>query len=418
MIDIWENTFNIKKIYNKEMYYKSRSWNRQRVQKFLLAYDNERILECMLIIHYNNEQSRDLTIELSNMYNCIVGCQFCASGNLKQSAVELSEYDYIAQINTCLKYSDVDPNNYENFYISFYGIGEPSVVYRRIGNVIPVIKRKFLHAQFNIATFGFNEKCFDYWREFTPDIRTLQIPFYSSNRNTLKKIVRNLPDNYDFVKVLKQAIGYKKYHEKCRVKINYIVIQDCNDNVDEVKKLMEILYPYLSMICIRISYLNYTRIGKRNGYISASTYKIKEIYDLLSSRRFECYIFGTEKNIEVGCGQLLQNHISSEMKKTTIYLDHNIYIECLDNPDFKSNIMETREKGERRIVYSPAHIEEVYKVAKDSNSKYQNKMSDLLKIIDEITKSEEFLPAYGGIYITTEPTRKCYKRVINVDTTE
>ena len=293
------------------MKYSARSWDKQSVRKYLLDYDGERIIECMLIIHYLDQEIHDLTIELSNMYNCVVGCRFCASGNLKKSVIKLKKEDYITQINTCLQESNINPNTYQNFYVSFYGIGEPSVVCHEIGSIMPIIKEKYPHAKFNIATFGFNSACFDVWRRDYPPIRTLQIPFYSSNSNVLKQIVRNLPEGYDFSCILKKALEYKKIFGSCRVKINYIVIQNINDSDEDVDDLLTILKPYLNDICIRISYLNYTKIGKSNGYYSASAQRINEIYHRIENRGFNCYIFGSEMNVEVGCGQLLQDYISS-----------------------------------------------------------------------------------------------------------
>lgn len=310
-IDLWHKTFPIIKMYERNADYLARSWNKQSVRKYLLDYDGDRIIECMLIIHYRGKTVHDLTIELSNMYNCVVGCRFCASGNLNKSVVSLKAEDYITQINTCLKDSQVDPAAYQNFRVSFYGIGEPSVVYDEIGYVMPIIKERYPHSSFNIATFGFNRECFAFWKKCCPDIKTIQIPYYSYEKDMLKNIVKNLPEDYDFLSILQKALEYKKVYIHCRVKINYIVIQNTNDSDEELDNLLKILAPFVKDICIRISYLNYTKIGKSNGYFSASAERIQEIYHKISDKGFECYIFGSERNIEVGCGQLLQDYISS-----------------------------------------------------------------------------------------------------------
>lgn len=311
--NIWENSFRIINVFKKKTKYFARSWDEQIVYKFLLDYDRERIIECMLIFHYNNHNIHDVTIEISNMYNCIVGCKFCASGNLKNTVFILEKEDYIAQINTCLKACSIDPNKYKNFFISFYGIGEPSVVFKQISDAIIIIKSKYHHARFNIATFGFDINCFGYWEKNVPYIRTLQIPYYSGNIKCLKKLVRNLPDGYNFIEILKKALLYKRKYNFCRVKINYIVIWKINDANEDIEKLLKILIPYRKEICIRISYLNYTKVGEDEGFKSASTKTIQNVYTKISSSGFECYIFGSENNIEVGCGQLLQDYISANI---------------------------------------------------------------------------------------------------------
>lgn len=294
--------------------FNARNWNNQLVHKYLLRYDKEsidRIIECMTIIHYKDEDVRDLTIELSNMYNCIVGCKFCASGALPESVYVLEPIDYVRQLNTCIKESGVNPFEFKNFYVSFAGIGEPSVVYKNIAQGMRIIHDMYPHVRFNIATFGYDIACFEYWSEKSPFIRTLQIPFYSMNDLVLKDIVSNIPDNYSFLNVLTKAMDYKKNHNECRIKVNYIVMRDINDTDNDVNLLCEYLEPYRDQISIKVSYLNYTRPGEENNICSPGTNKLKSINNRFNNHGISSYIFGTSYNTEVGCGQLIQSHISS-----------------------------------------------------------------------------------------------------------
>lgn len=307
-------TMDIVKRIEKVATYRARNWDNQLVHKYLLSYKVDginRIIECMTIIHYQGEKVRDLTIELSNMYNCVVGCRFCASAALPETTYFLEPIDYVRQLNTCIKESGVDPSEFENFYVSFAGIGEPSVVHRKIADGMIMIRDLYPNVKFNIATFGFNSKCFNYWKRLNLPIRTLQIPFYSYKEETLKYIVQNLPDSYNFEQILLQAIEYKNKYLECRIKVNFIAMKDINDSLDDVAQMCQKLKPYKDDIVIKISFLNYTKPGEENNIIASESEQLEEIENYIKMEGFSCYIFGTSKNIEVGCGQLAQNHISS-----------------------------------------------------------------------------------------------------------
>lgn len=303
----------IKKV-EKVAEFNARSWNNQLVHKYLLRYDKhstDRIIECMSIFHYKDEHVRDLTIELSNMYNCIVGCKFCASGALPESVYVLEPIDYVRQLNTCTKESGINPFEFENFYVSFAGIGEPSVVYKNIARGMQMIHDLYPHVQFNIATFGYDIKCFEYWNKTSHYIRTLQIPYYSYRRDKLQEVVKNLPEDYDFLNILRGAVTYKVSHNNCRIKINYIVMMNVNDSDEDIQYLCKILKPYNEFLAVKVSYLNYTKPGEVSNLVSPGTHRLKEIQDIFKQNGFSSYIFGTSFNTEVGCGQLIQNHISS-----------------------------------------------------------------------------------------------------------
>lgn len=305
----------IKKV-EKVAEFNARSWNNQLVHKYLLRYDKnsaDRIIECMSIFHYKDEKVRDLTIELSNMYNCVVGCKFCASGALPESVYVLEPIDYIRQLNTCTKESGINPLDFENFYVSFAGIGEPSVVYKNIARGMQMIHDLYPHVQFNIATFGYDSRCFEYWNKTCHYIRTLQIPYYSFRKKMLKKVVSNLPNDYEFLNVLKKAVAYKVSHNTCRIKINYIVMVNVNDSDEDVRYLCEVLKPYCEYLAVKVSYLNYTKPGEVSNLVSPGTQRLTEIRNTLLENGFSSYIFGTSFNTEVGCGQLIQSHISSNI---------------------------------------------------------------------------------------------------------
>lgn len=302
--------FEVAKKISKKIDFNSRNWNKEIIDRYLLKYDNKRIIESMLIVHLQNNIPRDLTIEVSNMYNCPVGCRFCASGSLKESTSLLQAEDYLEQVEICLKESNENPNNYPNFYIAFTGIGEPSIAKVEIAKGIELIRKKYSNVQINIATTGFDISCFKYWSERNLPIRTLQLPFYSCEETKLKYIIKNLPENYDLIRNIKEAIEYKKEHNLCRIKLNYVVIDNINDSTSDINKMIEYLEPFKKEIIIKLSFLNYTQKCKENKLFSPNINQMLNILEMLKAKGFDCYLFGTENNTELGCGQLVQNYIS------------------------------------------------------------------------------------------------------------
>lgn len=307
-MDIIERVYNVSR-------FSARSWNNQTINKYLMAYrrgDRKRILEAMVITHYCDDTLCDVTIELSNMYNCIVGCDFCASAALPEQPVNLEPIDYVRQLNTCIKESGIEPKDFQNFYVSFAGIGEPSAVYKSIAKGMFMILDLYDHVKFNIATFGFDCQCFTYWDECNLPIRTLQIPYYSGDNTIMKTIVKNLPDNYDFDNVIKAAVEYHDKHPECRVKVNYLVMKNKNNNEKEIADLVSRVLKYREVVAIKVSFLNYTRPGAEKEYVSPGMDELQAICKKLQDFGITSYVFGSEINQGTGCGQLVQHHISIE----------------------------------------------------------------------------------------------------------
>lgn len=298
----------------KEHPFNSRNWNYQKIIRYLLQDEENRIIESMVIWHIKDGNVVEFILELSNMYNCPVGCQFCASGALEKVPYFLTVEDYWEQINIMLNDCNVNPNDYKKFCISFTGIGEPSIVCKQIGTFMKEVQEKYLHTTFIIGTFGYNKNCFEYWRKLDLRIKTLQLPFYSLDSKKLKMIVKNLPDNYSFYDNLLLALDYKKNakYNKCRVKINYLGMQNINDTDEQVEDFIKLITPVKNQIEVRVSFLNYTKQAKLYGYISPSFDRLNEICNRLRKNEIECYSFGNISNEEIGCGQLVQDKISKD----------------------------------------------------------------------------------------------------------
>lgn len=290
--------------------------NKEKIYRYLFSYDNNRIIESMVIVHLLDDTPVGLTVEIGNMYNCVVGCRFCASGSLPESNLFLSAEDYLMQVDKSLKESNINYKDYPKFYVAFTGIGEPSLVKGEIARGIMLIKDKYPNVQVNIATTGFDNTCFGYWDKLNLPIRYFQLPYYSCESDKIKYIIQNVPKDYDLRKNIEEALKYKNNHKGCRVKVNFVVMEGINDSEEDIEKMIRYLEKYKQDIIIKVSYLNYTEKCRENNLHSPVQNVMNKILNRLQLSGFDCYIFGTENNTELGCGQLVQNYICNENNKT------------------------------------------------------------------------------------------------------
>ncbi|MBE7003484.1 MAG: hypothetical protein E7425_04245 [Ruminococcaceae bacterium] len=101
-----------------------------------------------------------------------------------------------------------------------------------------------------------------------------------------------------------------------------------------------------------------------------------------------------------------------------VYLDHNIYIYALTDNSI-SPVVNSLKTHQTRFVYSPAHIEEIYKALKDGGKSYRKNAKLLLQMIEDFTDCNELLPTKSeGVVQRVEHPSQCYRRVAEWDTTE
>ena len=101
-----------------------------------------------------------------------------------------------------------------------------------------------------------------------------------------------------------------------------------------------------------------------------------------------------------------------------IYLDHNIYISALTDDSIKKAVSSLKQHR-FTFMYSPAHIEEIYKALKDGGESYLENAKSLIRMLIDFTDCNELLPTDArGIVRCVEHPCQCLQRVAKWDTTE
>ena len=68
-----------------------------------------------------------------------------------------------------------------------------------------------------------------------------------------------------------------------------------------------------------------------------------------------------------------------------IYLDHNVYIQASVDNTLYNFLLHLKNDINIKFLYSPAHIEEIYKVKSNEDSKLKNQQDKLIENISSIT---------------------------------
>lgn len=297
-------TYKVLKVITKKLDFNARSWNNETAVKYVFETHDGLKIESMVLFHFLDKTLKDLTIEISSMYGCPVGCKFCSSGGISPIK-KLSARNFLEQVNTCLQHSEINPNNYENFFVSFAGLGEPSVVAEEITTAAYELVSLYPHVKFNIPTFGFRSNCFEIWERCNIPIRTIQLPYFHYGFTQQQNIASGLSSSYKFHSVIEKAARLTKSIKDCRLKINYLAISGFNDNEEDVVGFTKLMEEFRKTITVRISYLNSTPQCVKSGFISSPKTRMEAIGKKLCAEGYDVYLFGTEDDCGLGCGQTI-----------------------------------------------------------------------------------------------------------------
>ena len=104
-------------------------------------------------------------------------------------------------------------------------------------------------------------------------------------------------------------------------------------------------------------------------------------------------------------------------KRKNIYLDYNILFTAIKHDVLEKYLLNTSNTL-TRYLYSPAHIEEIYKSLTDENFTIRSDAIAVLCLLDKITNSVGLTPTLHGIMIRRESLLQCLYRVHSTDTRE
>ena len=244
------------------------------------------------------------TVCVTTQIGCRMGCKFCASTGIPfERGLEAGEI--IQQIIEIEKDSNIKISN-----IVFMGVGEPFDNYDNVIKLIDIINNpKGLNIgarHISISTSGIVPmiyKLADEKRQCT-----LSISLHSSNNDTRSQM---MPINKKYpIEELLEACKYYIEKTNKRISFEYALAKDNNDNLEDAKKLVELLKGML----VHVNLIPINKI-ESGIYTKSENENIIKFRDYLNSNGITATIrreLGSD--IEAACGQLRRKNIN-KMKK-------------------------------------------------------------------------------------------------------
>lgn len=279
--------------------YAGSDWNIEKTIKLVFQDDNRKY-EVGYFEHYFNDIFIKSVIELPISYGCPSKCKFCAS-----AAIDDFSQMNADQMQKLFEYIYFNKFLYEKDYVllTLTGTGD---LFFNAENVREFLLRlstyKNLYVTLSSCLWNLQLlKMFDQLSDKLR-IRNIQLTYISSKEN----IIRNIIPIYQERKInFDEIVNYIKSSNKKYYRINYILIKGLNDTIEDFNILKNILIEIKDKIIVRISRLNETKSTKRNNLHPTSIEIMEQFKEILSEAGIKSYIFYSEKNDNMNCGQLI-----------------------------------------------------------------------------------------------------------------
>ncbi len=257
--------------------------------KYLIEYPDKECVETVLM-RFDNRAN--LTACVSSQIGCAVNCSFCATG--KRGFIRNLTYkEIVEQVLTIQRDTGLKVTN-----IVFMGQGEPLLNLDNVLKAMQIFNENLQIGarRITISTSG-----------IVPQINklaenemqsTLAVSLHAPNHQIRKKLMP-IEEKYD-MQMLKSAM--KSYTDKTgrRITIEYLLIKDLNDSIENAKELAE----YLSPIKCNINLIPYNPTAK-NDYQRPSNNSIQKFKYLLEHSGKKVTVrLERGADIDAACGQL------------------------------------------------------------------------------------------------------------------
>lgn len=257
--------------------------------KYLIEYPDGECVETVLM-RFDNRAN--LTACVSSQIGCAVNCSFCATG--KRGFIRNLTYkEIVEQVLTIQRDTGLKVTN-----IVFMGQGEPLLNLDNVLKAMQIFNENLQIGarRITISTSG-----------IVPQINklaenemqsTLAVSLHAPNHQIRRKLMP-IEEKYD-MQMLKSAM--KGYTDKTgrRITIEYLLIKDLNDSIENAKELAE----YLSPIKCNINLIPYNPTAK-NDYQRPSNNSIQKFKYLLEHSGKKVTVrLERGADIDAACGQL------------------------------------------------------------------------------------------------------------------
>lgn len=282
----------------------TRQESRDGTVKFLFKLYDGNLIETVLMRHRFG-----LSVCVTTQVGCNIGCSFCASGLLAKSR-DLSAGEIVEQLVQVQLYLDAAGLDERVSHIVVMGIGEPFDNYDNISDFIRVIKdHKGLAIgarRITVSTSGLAGKI----REFADsDLGVnLAVSLHAPNnelRTRIMKINKAIP-----IEKLMASIDYYLAVTKRRTTMEYILLRDVNDGVEQAKELADLMQSRRDYVNVNL--IPYNPVDEHGQYQRSREEAISAFYDVLKKQGISVSVrLEHGADIDAACGQLRSKQIKA-----------------------------------------------------------------------------------------------------------
>lgn len=241
------------------------------------------------------EETNRKTICLSTQIGCRLGCKFCATGFLKFER-NLTAGEIVDQANTISADSDCKINN-----LVYMGMGEPL---DNLDNTLKAVRilsdqsgKKIGIRRQTISTVGLPDGI----RKLADEdiFPRLAVSLHAADDNLRKQIVP-AAGKYPLSELIKSMKYYQQKTDR-RITIEYCMINNVNDSLDNARKLIRLL----TGLHVSFNLIEYNPHLAASDFQPSPKQRIKSFKDFLMQSGFEAIIrYRRGTKIKAACGQL------------------------------------------------------------------------------------------------------------------
>lgn len=256
--------------------------------------DNERV-ETVLI-----PQSKDkrFTVCISAQVGCDLGCSFCATG-LDGCRRNLTAAEIVDQVWQISKYI-ADNNLGELRNVVYMGMGEPLLNYNNLKKSIEIINSEEAleigSRKITVSTVGIVPKIREFAKDF--DQVGLAVSIHSADSDKRSKLMP-INNKYSLDEIKESLQAYYKLTSR-RITIEYLMIKDFNDSINDAKKLV-------AWIGDMNVFVNLIPVNQVEGlkYSPSPSGKINKFKNYLENNKISVQIRASMgEDVTAACGQL------------------------------------------------------------------------------------------------------------------
>lgn len=273
--------------------------------KFLFKLQDGNLIETVLMRH-----KYGLSVCVTTQVGCNIGCSFCASGLLTKTR-DLSSGEIVEQIMNVQHHLDLAGKGENVSHIVVMGIGEPFDNFENMVDFLKImIDQKGLaigSRHITVSTSGIVNKIYEFADKNIPV--NLAISLHAPN-NELRTKIMKINRAYPLEKLM-DSINYYIEKTNRRITIEYILLRDVNDHVEEAIQLAALFQDKKKKVYINL--IPYNPVDEHSQYQRSDQESVLSFYDTLKKNGINCKIrqeHGTD--IDAACGQLRSKQIKKD----------------------------------------------------------------------------------------------------------